>query len=91
MDLFFNLKRENIGNIPQSRYSKHMLIILTFEKLKHSQVVVVHAFNPSIQETEASGSLSSRPTWSTELQNSQGGLQRQTLSWSGVYMDTHRW
>jgi hypothetical protein len=27
----------------------------------------VHAFNPSTQETEAGGSLSSRPTlWSTE-------------------------
>jgi hypothetical protein len=28
--------------------------------------VVVHAFNPSTQEAEAGGFLSSRPAWSTE-------------------------
>jgi hypothetical protein len=27
---------------------------------------VAHAFNPSTQESEAGGSLSSRPAWSTE-------------------------
>jgi hypothetical protein len=29
-------------------------------------VVLVHAYNPSIQEAEAGKSLSSRPAWSTE-------------------------
>jgi hypothetical protein len=28
--------------------------------------VVAHAFNPSIQEAEAGGFLSSRPAWSTK-------------------------
>jgi major histocompatibility complex class I len=28
--------------------------------------VVVHAFNPSTQEAEAGGFLSSRPAWSTK-------------------------
>jgi hypothetical protein len=28
--------------------------------------MVVHAFNPSIQEAEAGGFLSSRPDWSTK-------------------------
>jgi major histocompatibility complex class I len=28
--------------------------------------VVAHAFNPSTQEAEAGGFLSSRPAWSTE-------------------------
>jgi hypothetical protein len=29
-------------------------------------VVVAHAFNPSTQEAEAGGFLSSRPAWSTK-------------------------
>jgi hypothetical protein len=33
---------------------------------KYSQVVVAHAFNPSTQEAEAGGFLSSRPAWSTK-------------------------
>jgi hypothetical protein len=36
------------------------------EKRGGSQVVVVHAFNPSTQEVEPGRSLSSRPAWSTE-------------------------
>jgi hypothetical protein len=33
----------------------------------HNQLgVVAHAFNPSTQEAEAVGFLSSRPSWSTE-------------------------
>jgi hypothetical protein len=31
-----------------------------------SRAVVAHTFNPSIQEAEAGGFLSSRPAWSTE-------------------------
>jgi hypothetical protein len=31
--------------------------------------VVAHAFNPSIWEAKAGGSLSSRPAWSTGLQS----------------------
>jgi hypothetical protein len=33
---------------------------------KNSWAVVVYAFNPSIQEAEAGGFLSSRPAWSTK-------------------------
>jgi hypothetical protein len=39
------------------------------EKLKlgeDSWAVVAHTFNPSTQEAEAGGFLSSRPAWSTE-------------------------
>jgi hypothetical protein len=32
----------------------------------YNQVVITHAFNPSTQEAEAGGFLSSRPAWSTE-------------------------
>jgi hypothetical protein len=42
--------------------------------------VVAHAFNPSTQEAEAGGFLSSRPAWSTELVPGQPGLYRETLS-----------
>jgi hypothetical protein len=35
---------------------------------------VVHAFNSSIQETEACSSLSSRPGWSTEQVSGQPSL-----------------
>jgi hypothetical protein len=42
--------------------------------------VVVHAFNPSTQEAEAGGFLSSRPAWSTEQVPGQPGLHRETLS-----------
>jgi hypothetical protein len=42
--------------------------------------VVVNAFNPSTQEAEAGGFLSSRPAWSTEWVPGQPGLHRITLS-----------
>jgi hypothetical protein len=34
--------------------------------LHQAVVVVVHTFNPSTQEAEAGGFLSSRPPWSTK-------------------------
>jgi hypothetical protein len=40
---------------------------------------VGHTFNPSTQETEAGGSLSSRLAWSTEHILGQPELQRETL------------
>jgi hypothetical protein len=43
--------------------------------------VVVHTFNPSTQEAEAGGFLSSRPAWSTKWVPGQPGLYRETLSW----------
>ena len=46
-----------------------------------SQVVVVHAFNPSTREAEAGGFPSSRPAWSTKWVPGQPGLYRETLSW----------
>lgn len=38
--------------------------------------VVVHTFNPSTEEAEASASLNLRPTWSTERVPGQPGLWR---------------
>jgi hypothetical protein len=35
---------------------------------------VAHTFNPSTQEAEAGGSLSSRPAWSIEQVPGQSGL-----------------
>jgi hypothetical protein len=43
-------------------------------------VVVAHAFNPSTQEAEAGGFLSSRPAWSTKWVPGKPGLHRETLS-----------
>jgi hypothetical protein len=42
--------------------------------------VVAHAFNPSTQEAEAGGFLSSKPAWSTKCVPGQPGLHRETLS-----------
>jgi hypothetical protein len=39
--------------------------------------MVAHAFNPSTQEAEAGGFLSSRPAWSTEWVPGQPGLYRE--------------
>jgi hypothetical protein len=41
------------------------------DKNLESPAVVAHAFNPSTWEAEACGSLSLRPAWSTEFQDSQ--------------------
>jgi hypothetical protein len=43
--------------------------------------MVAHTFNPSTQEAEAGGFLSSRPAWSTKWVPGQPGLYRETLSW----------
>jgi hypothetical protein len=40
--------------------------ILFLKATTTSQVVVAHAFNPSTQEAEAGGFLSSKPAWSTK-------------------------
>ena len=45
------------------------------------QAAVRHAFNPSNQEAEAGGFLSSRPAWSIEQVPEQPRLYRETLSW----------
>jgi hypothetical protein len=42
-------------------------------RVKLSQAVVVHAFNPSTREAEAGGFLSLRPAWSTEWVPGQPG------------------
>jgi hypothetical protein len=39
--------------------------------------MVAHVFNSSTGEAEADGSLSWRPTWSTEFQDSQGYAEKQ--------------
>jgi hypothetical protein len=51
-----------------------------FWKLKTSGAVMAYAFNPSTQEAEAGGFLSSRPAWSTEWVPGQPGIHRETLS-----------
>jgi hypothetical protein len=43
--------------------------------------VAAHTFNPSTQEAEAGGFLSSRPTWSIKWVPGQPGLHRKSLSW----------
>jgi hypothetical protein len=50
-----------------------------FYKTTFSQVVVVHAFNPSTWKAEAGGFLSSRPAWSTKWVPGQPGLQRNPI------------
>jgi hypothetical protein len=55
---FWCLKRATV-------YSYIKQINLFFFFLKE-EVVVAHDFNPSTQEAEAGGFLSSRPAWSTE-------------------------
>ena len=40
---------------------------------------MAHAFNPSTQEAEAGGFLSSRPNWSTKWVPGMPGLYRETL------------
>ena len=54
----------------RSTYSKSRTINLS---------VVANAFNPSTQEAEAGGFLSSRPAWSTEFQDSQGYTEKPCL------------
>jgi hypothetical protein len=49
------------------------------KKKKKSWAVVAHAFNPSTQETEAGGSLSSRPAWFAEQVPGQAALLLRTL------------
>jgi hypothetical protein len=43
-------------------------------------MVVVQAFNPSTREAEASGSLSSRSAWSTEVYRMARATQRNPVS-----------
>jgi hypothetical protein len=38
--------------------------------------MVAHAFNPRTEEAEAGRSLSSKPAWSTEFQDSQGYTEK---------------
>ena len=49
-------------------------------KPKLRQVVAAHTFNPSTQEADAGGSLSSRSPWSIKQVPGQPGLDRETLS-----------
>jgi hypothetical protein len=42
--------------------------------------MVAHAFNPSTQEAETGGFLSSRTAWSTKWVTGQPELYRETLS-----------
>jgi hypothetical protein len=42
--------------------------------------MVAHTFNPSTQEAEAGGFLSSRPVWSTKWVPGQPRIYRETLS-----------
>jgi hypothetical protein len=61
-------------------YTYNFKYIFEWHKNKTRQGVLAHAFNPSTQEAEAGGFLSSRPAWSTKWVPGQPGLYRETLS-----------
>jgi major histocompatibility complex class I len=50
----------------QKSQGKDALLVKVLRKTEMKPGVVAHAFNPSTQEAEAGGFLSSRPAWSTE-------------------------
>ena len=51
-------------------------ILNAFLKMFYESGMMVHPFNPSTQEAEAGGSLSSRPVW---VQDSQGYKKKPCL------------
>jgi hypothetical protein len=55
------------------------MLINVFKIRIHRQTVVEHNFNPRTQEAEAGVSLSLRPAWSTEFQNTRA-IKRNTAS-----------
>jgi hypothetical protein len=55
------------------------LFVFCFLKRIH-WAVVAHSFNPSNQETEGGGSVSSRSAWHTKQVPGQAELHRATLS-----------
>lgn len=55
-------------------------MVLQISRYQEVPAVVVQAFNPSAQETEAGGALRLRPAWATEKNPAQPGLHRETLS-----------
>ena len=54
-------------------------LFIYFKKSNYIQAVVMHAFSPNILEAEAGRSLSSRPAWSVEFQDSQGYTEKRCL------------
>jgi hypothetical protein len=66
------IKKRTTGDVHRHLLSKYMIITCGQIRFKcpsrqHAQPgVVAHAFNPSTQEAEAGGFLSSRPAWSTK-------------------------
>ena len=57
-------------------------LVFLFSKISHWDLVKnsTDAFNPSTQEAEAGGFLSSSPAWSTKWVPGQPGLHRETVS-----------
>jgi hypothetical protein len=62
-----------------SETGKKFKIVNKLKNISISQGMVAHAFNPSTQEAEAGGFLSSRPAWSTEFQDNQGYTEKPCL------------
>jgi hypothetical protein len=58
-----------------------LTMFLIFKKLKGDKVVVAHAFSPSTREgdRQVGISLSLKPVWSTEFQDSQGYTEKSCL------------
>jgi hypothetical protein len=59
VDITSEVQNLEISKIQFTNYMK-------LKKEEDQLGVVVHAFNPSTQEAEAGGFLSSRPAWSTK-------------------------
>jgi hypothetical protein len=60
--------REGLGAVQVQSPSRASVLVpqTTMKRGSHKLGVVAHSFNPSTQEAEAGGFLSSRPAWSTE-------------------------
>ena len=60
------VSREGTGTVAEAAAGVGVEIKKDIRNCPLSWVLVVHIFNPSTQEAEATGTLSSRTAWATE-------------------------